>query len=35
VGLAVWRFHGARGLPGASIGVLAVAALALILPLVV
>jgi len=33
VGLAVWRFHGARGLPGGSIGVCAVAALSLILPL--
>lgn len=33
VGLAVWRFHGARGLPGGSIGVLAVAVLALVLPL--
>ena len=35
VGLAVWRFHGARGLPGGSIGVLVVAVLSLILPLVV
>jgi len=34
VGLAVWRFHGARGLPGGSIGVVLVAALSLILPLV-
>ena len=34
VGLAVWRFHGARGLPGGSIGVILVAALSLILPLV-
>jgi hypothetical protein len=34
VGLAVWRFHGARGLPGSSIGVLAVAALSLVLPLI-
>lgn len=34
VGLAVWRFHGARGLPGGSIGVVIVAALSLILPLV-
>jgi hypothetical protein len=33
VGLAVWRFHGARGLPGGAIGVLAVAVLSLILPL--
>jgi hypothetical protein len=33
VGLAVWRFHGARGLPGSSIGVLAVAVLSLALPL--
>jgi hypothetical protein len=33
VGLAVWRFHGARGLPAGSIGVLAVAVLALVLPL--
>ena len=33
VGLAVWRFHGARGLPGGSIGVLAVAVLSLVLPL--
>lgn len=35
VGLAVWRFHGARGVPAGSIGVLLVAALSLILPLVV
>jgi hypothetical protein len=35
VGLAVWRFHGARGLPGSSIGVLLVAALSLALPLIV
>ena len=34
VGLAVWRFHGARGLPGSSIGVLVVAVLSLALPLV-
>jgi peptidoglycan/LPS O-acetylase OafA/YrhL len=34
VGLAVWRFHGARGLPVGSIGVLAVAALSLVLPYV-
>lgn len=35
VGLAVWRFHGARGLPGGSIGVVLVAALSLLLPLLV
>jgi hypothetical protein len=35
VGLAVWRFHGARGVPAGSIGVLGVAALALVLPFVV
>jgi peptidoglycan/LPS O-acetylase OafA/YrhL len=34
VGLAVWRFHGARGLPAGSIGVLVVAALSLLLPYV-
>ena len=34
IGLAVWRLHGARGVPGASIGVVVVAALSLILPLV-
>jgi hypothetical protein len=33
VGLAVWRFHGARGLPGGSIGVVVVAVLSLVLPL--
>ena len=33
VGLAVWRFHGSRGLPGGSIGVVAVAVLSLVLPL--
>lgn len=33
VGLAVWRLRGARGLPIGAIGVLVIAALALILPL--
>lgn len=34
-GLAVWRFHGARGVPAAAVGVVVVAALSLVLPLVI